>query len=423
MSSRTIYHRFVPELPYPRRKFLLQAAGAGLAGGVLCDVSGRAWAFAPPPSAAELIPGKDARLLVHSADPLELETPLSLLAEHGTTPKSLLFVRNNQVLAGANNLKPSTERDWKVELGGMVEYPATLALAELEKMDQVEYEMVLQCSGNGRSYFSQSAPAKGSQWQSGAMGNVRFRGVPLRNIVEQFKLNASPQARFLTAEGADGPSKLGSADFEHSIPLDDALERSILALQLNGEALPAVHGGPLRLVTPGYYGTMHVKWLSRLRFEAHETANHHQIKRYRTPTHPIRPGDKFESDGSNSEPNWRMKIKSVFFAPDSKQPITAGSIEVRGVAWNDGAARITSVEITTDGARSWHGADLTTPESPYAWYPWKTRLTLAPGKHTLQVRAVDRLGRTQPLDGAVHWNPAGYAWNGVESLDLNVKAS
>ena len=288
-------------------------------------------------TAAHLIAGKDAQLIVHRAAPIEIETPLRLLAEHAVTPKSLLFVRNNQQLAGFDNLQPAATPDWKTEIVGLVDRPVSISVAELLRMEQVEHELVLQCSGNGRAFFSKLSPAKGAQWQCGAMGNVRFAGVPLAKVFERLKLEIDPAAHFLTAAGRDTPSKPGEPDFEHSIPLDDALSRSIIALSMNGEPIPAVHGGPVRLVTPGYYATMNVKWLAQLRLESQETTNYHQVGRYRTPKEPIPLGSAFTSDLANSDANWRMRAKSVIFAPLAGQLVTAGAS--RCGAWRGTMAR------------------------------------------------------------------------------------
>ncbi|HVC95803.1 MAG TPA: molybdopterin-dependent oxidoreductase, partial [Pirellulales bacterium] len=243
-----------------RRVFLKRSTAVTAAGLLGAEPGGwisSAAADEPPHDAARLVPGKDHALLVHNAKMLEIETPLAALGDHELTPKSLLFVRNNQELADTRSLAGKGIDHWPIEIAGLVENPRTVLLEDLARREQIEVEMVLQCSGNGRALFARSAKVKGTPWRHGAVGNVRFRGVPLASLIESLDLGIAPAAAFLTAEGRDGPAEAGSADFEHSIPLADALARSIVALQMNGEAIPAVHGGPARLVTPGYYGTMH----------------------------------------------------------------------------------------------------------------------------------------------------------------------
>jgi sulfite oxidase len=372
------------------------------------------------PTADGFIRGKDKRLIVHNAKVGEIETPLALLREKQLTPKELLFVRNNQVLPETLTIEGAEVGDWRVELAGLVDKPQVIAAADLAKLPQEEVELVLQCSGNGRARFAKTVKADGVQWQAGAMGNVTFKGVRLKTLLEHLGVTVKPEAKYVAAEGKDSPSKPGDADFEHSIPLADALERSLLALSMNGEAIPKVHGGPLRLITPGYYATMNVKWVSRLRFEEQESTNHHHVGRYRTPLKRLEPGSKFTSTLGNSEPNWNMRIKSVIFAPLEGEKLAAGKVEVRGVAWNDGTAKIEAVEVSTNGGRSWRRAEIKRPKSPYAWHPWSLEIDLAKDTWTILARAVDALGRTQPLDGSVAWNPAGYAWNGVDSVTVAV---
>lgn len=375
------------------------------------------------PTADEFIRGKDKRLIVHNAKVGEIETPLTLLREKRLTPKELLFVRNNQVLPETLTTDGAEVGDWQFELAGLVDRPQTVRAADLAKLPQEEVELVLQCSGNGRANFAKTVKAEGVQWKHGAMGNVAFQGVRLKTLLDHLGVNIKPESKFVAAEGKDSPAKPGDADFEHSIPLADALDRSILALDMNGEAIPKVHGGPLRLITPGYYATMNVKWLSRLRFEAQESTNHHHVGRYRTPLKPISPGSKFTSTLENSEPNWNMRIKSVIFAPLDGEKVSAKKVEVRGVAWNDGTAEIEAVEISTDGGKSWRRAEVKRPKSPYVWHPWSLAVELPKGSQTILARAVDALGRSQPRDGSIAWNPAGYAWNGVDSVTFVVDSA
>jgi DMSO/TMAO reductase YedYZ molybdopterin-dependent catalytic subunit len=404
---------------FDRRDFLKQTGSLALAVAVLD--SNRLVADEPaPPNVAEFIAGKDRRLLAHNVKVGEIETPLELLREHRITPNELLFVRNNQVFPGSLTVQPGSLAGWTIEIGGLVNRPRTIDATELAKLNQVEHEVVLQCSGNGRSQFSRTAKADGVQWRHGAMGNVWFGGVTLRSVLDRFDVQVSGEAKFVAAEGHDVPDKPDAPDFEHSLPLADALDRSILALRLNGEPLPQVHGGPVRLVTLGYYGTMHVKWLSRLRFEAVESTNYHHVGRYRTPRRPIPPGSKFTSTLENSEPNWAMKIKSVIFSPLEGEKLSAGPVDIVGVAWNDGQAKLEAVEVSTDGGQTWRQSQLESASSPYAWHHWKLTVPLMKGPQTIQSRAVDALGRTQPLRGAIHWNPAGYAWNGIDEVRVEV---
>ena len=372
-------------------------------------------------TADQLIAGKDRRLLVHnpSKTGFEIETPLDLLREDAVTPLDKLFVRNNQQPTWSATIEPPPDGPWKLEIGGLLEFPRTITLDELRSLPQVEHEMVLQCSGNGRAMFNSAAPVKGAPWSHGAMGNVRFKGVPLKSVFEKLDVRPHAAAKFIAAEGAESPGKPEAADFEHSLPLGETLARSILALELNGRPLAAVHGGPLRLVTPGYYGTMHVKWLSRLRLEAQETVNYHQAKRYRTPREPLKPGADFDYSLDNSDAHWRMRIKSVIFAPAQNATLRAGKTLASGVAWNDGTSLIDAVELSLDEGQSWRRAELERA-GRYAWQRWQLPLTLAAGKHTLISRAVDTLGNAQPLDGAIDWNPAGYVWHGADRVTVDV---
>ena len=273
------------------------------------------WIGASEPTAASSVRGKDPRLIVHTARPAVLETPPELLVAGRITPVPRLFVRNNQQPTDAATLEPAKLEGWKIELAGLIDQPQTFdAAATLGALDQVEYEMVLQCSGNSRALFTAAAPVKGTLWGRGAMGNVKFAGVPLAKLLDHLGVRPQEGAKFLTADGSDAP-EAGQQDFEHSLPLDEALKKSFLALRLNGQPLPAIHGGPVRLVTPGYYGTMHIKWLSQLRFTPGESDHTSQIPHYRTPRQPIKPGQPYDFTYANSDPNWRMKIKSVVLSP------------------------------------------------------------------------------------------------------------
>ena len=166
---------------------------------------------------------------------------------------------------------------------------------------------------------------------------------------------------------------------------------------MNGEPIPAVHGGPARLVTPGYYATMNVKWLGQMRLESQETTNYHQVGRYRTPKESIPLGSAFTSNLANSDANWRMRHQKRDLAPLAGQLVSAGRVEVRGVAWNDGAAKIETVLISAGPDGPWQRATIEAAASPYAWQPWSIALELPRGEHRIAARAIDALGRSQPF--------------------------
>jgi sulfite oxidase len=392
------------------RRHFLAAAGAGLASlGLPMEAT----------AAGHGIEGKHRRLVTLVEKPAVLETPLDLLGEKRITPTKILFVRNNQQPDDAATLAPAAIKGWKVELAGELSKSLSLELEDLRELPRVEVEMILQCSGNGRSLFSKAAMTSGTQWSRGGVGNVRFGGVRLADVLKKYGVRPRGRARFVTAEGRDGPEP-GKEDFEHSLPLADVLEHSLLALRLNGEPLPAIHGGPVRLVTPGYYATMHLKWLSRLRFEAKESTNHNHLPRYRTPRSPIKPGAEIEYTLNNSTPTWRMKVATLIFTPAAGAEVPAKGFTVRGASFNDGSARIKAVELSYDRGKTWRRVRFETPKSPYAWYTWSDTPALRPGKVSVWARAVDALGRSQPDDGAIFWNPSGYEWNGVEKIDVTL---
>jgi sulfite oxidase len=368
-----------------------------------------------------LIGGKDERLSILSEAPLVLETPHSLLAGQTITPKSILFVRNIGQLPEGLTLEPFPLVEWNFELSGLIDKPVTIHGAELLEMEQVEHEMVLQCSGNSRSKFSEAYPIEGTAWGQGGVANVRFCGVPLRAVLEKYQVKIDREAEFMTAEGKDLPVGLEMPEFEHSLLLEDALEKSILALKLNGEALPGVHGGPVRLVTPGFYGTMHVKWLRRLRFEQTESTNFYHATEYRVPKVLLKRGEKFKFTLENSIPTWKIRVMSFIFDPQPFATLQSGSQTFSGVAFNDGAARLESLLVSFDRGQSWRQAALQTPASSYAWYPWTIQAELKPGTYEIWSRAVDALGRSQPLDGTIYWNPNGYEWNGVHKIQVTIK--
>jgi sulfite oxidase len=197
-------------------------------------------------------------LTIHS--PTTIETKRRALAPNLVTAERDLYIRNNLPPPGE---KIVADRDaWQVAFEG-VRSPRTLSVGDLKKMGSRDLTMVLQCSGNGRAYFPHNP--SGTQWTVGAAGNVTWTGVPVKAVIDQL---GGPAAgvRFLTGTGGEEIAPgvdAKSVMVERSVPLE-ALEDAMLAWDLNGHPMSLAHGGPLRLIVPGYTGVNNVKYVKRI---------------------------------------------------------------------------------------------------------------------------------------------------------------
>ncbi len=411
-----------------RRQFNTLAGAAGVAVGT-GGLSGLAKAAGAPDSAS-IIHGKASGMIIHNAKLAVMETPLAELRKHEITPKNVLFNRFHYPHEGdaawyVSEDPPSADmvKNWTIRVDGLVERPRTVTIADLQKQPQEKRVSVLQCAGNGRAYYAAKQKVGGGQWHNGGMGCVEWEGVPLRPFLESLKMQPSKAAHWLTAEGWDQPATPVGSDFAKSYHLaDDALDHAILALKMNGEPIPATNGGPVRLIVPGYYGNMNVKMVTMLLFAAEQNPSVFQSVGYRMPNFPVEPGKFGANDYNwyNSRPTYGHAIKSVIFSPLPEDKPKAGTHTITGVAFNDGRAKITSVEVSADGGKTWHNATIKPPLSPWAWHHWSVKAHIAKGKQTVMCRATDALGRTQPMDGLTRWNPRGYEWNGVDRVVLDV---
>lgn len=410
------------DVPMERRDLLRLVGLTALASATSLPALMRAAHAQDKLAPGKIIAGKSDAMIVHNDRTGVLETPLEMLREHEITPPDILYVRNNQIKEPeGRSLDSVSLQGWRIELGGSVAFPRVIDASMLSGLPQHEVTMVLQCSGNGRGFYARTVKTRGTQWAHGGMGNVVFAGPKLADVLGTFDppLNPRNEVRFVTAEGADGPPEGGKRpDFEHSLPLHDVMERAILATHMNGAPLPGAHGGPVRLVVPGYYGTMNVKWLSRLRFDVAESNNVNQIPRYRIPNDPIEPGTKITYTHENSTPDWRQRIKSVIFSPLNGASVSAGQVEVVGVAWSGTPGGVESVQVSVDGGATWHTAELTATHGEFGWHKFRATLALPAGENRIWSRAIDPTGSAQPLNGSIRWNPSGYEWHGADYVDV-----
>jgi DMSO/TMAO reductase YedYZ molybdopterin-dependent catalytic subunit len=348
-------------------------------------------------------------LIVHVTRPYDAETPVQAFLSWLTT-SDRFFVRSHFGPPPPERVDQAT---WRLTLSGLVEHPLTLTFDDLLKFEEITVTAVVQCSGNGRAFHRPKVP--GVQWERGAVGNARWTGVRLADILASAGLHA--KARHVALLGADRPVVSQTPLFRRSIPVEKALHPdTILATRMNGEPLPLLHGAPLRLITPGWMADSCVKWLTDITVQEHEATGYYMETAYRYPIRPVRPGEVVAP--RDLKPVEAMVVKSLIAHPPQGATISSGTVMVQGVAWT-GEGRIVTVEVSTDEGRTWELARLVGDDVPYAWRQWQFAWRATrPGPYTIWSRATDDHGQVQPM--ASPWNPGGFLWNGIDRVQVQV---
>ncbi len=350
-------------------------------------------------------PGKRPMIRL-TARPVQLETPFSVFNEGPITPNDAFFVRYH--LAGIpTSIDPDT---FTISVGGMVNTPLTISLNDLKtQFTPQEFVAVNQCSGNSRGLFDPRVG--GGQLANGAMGCAKWKGVPLKAVLD--KAGVAAGAMQVTFNGLDGPVLPATPDFEKALDIDHALDGEVMiAFEMNGADLPMLNGYPVRLIVPGYYGTYWVKHLNQITVVDSVFNGFWMNPAYRVPDNPahaIEPGTK----PGKTVPIERFDVRSFITSVHDGETMKAGKLALKGIAF-DGGFGITDVLVSTDGKRTWMEATLGTDLGKYAFREWTATVNLPRGKHALAVRAINRIGQSQP--DTPLWNPAGYMRNVVETV-------
>jgi DMSO/TMAO reductase YedYZ molybdopterin-dependent catalytic subunit len=348
-------------------------------------------------------PGKS--LIIRSTNPEDFEMPLSGF-ESWLTPSESFFVRTHIY-------KPKVDlANWRLKVDGLVERELTLDMAELRKFPRAEQVAVLECAGNGRSFYEPGVA--GMQWKVGAVGNARWTGVRLADVLKRAGVRAG--ATSVLFNGADVP--MGKVpDFIRSVPLEKALHSdTLLAFDMNGAALPPSHGFPLRLVPAGWAGDSWVKWVTNITLLDKEYDGFFMKTAYRRPVQTVAPGTAV--DPSAMTPVTAIKPKSVISSPVAGQRLAARPLTIRGASWA-GESPVARVDVSTDSGRTWRPAKLGADRAHYAWRLWETTWTpTGDGSYVLMAKTTDEKGESQPL--VEDWNPSGYLWNVAPAVRVEV---
>jgi DMSO/TMAO reductase YedYZ molybdopterin-dependent catalytic subunit len=384
-----------------RRDFLKQLSSAALVAGIAPALLATAF----PQEPAVEFPGEDGMIL-RSFRFVDIESPVEYF-NSWLTPVPHFFVRNHMHEPSELNAD-----DWRLSIGGEVEKPITLSLAELSKIETHAVVNTLECAGNGRSLHRPHVP--GIQWGKGAVGTARFSGPRLHDVLQKAGIKST--GKHVMFRGLDEvPGKV--PPFIRSIPLEKALDPdTLVATHMNGMPLSRHHGFPARALVPGWIGAASCKWLTEVKVLETEFVGNFMNPGYRLPNQPVKPGDAVKPEDTHAVT--ALGVKSVIAGPTGGSTVRAGKIIVHGAAWA-GEADITKVEISTDGGTTWSSAKLGREQAHYAWrlwnYDWKAGKS---GDYTILSRATDSQGRTQPAVPV--WNPSGYLYNAVDQVKIHV---
>ena len=404
------------------RRSLLEAAGAGVA------FSGSAfglprWSEAKAagvelapglPSgldtsaAMETLPGKKP-LIRLSYRPPNYEAPLDYFRTP-ITPNDEFYSRYH-----LSNIPDVDVNSYKIAVGGDGANGQTeLTLDDLKKMPAVEIAAVNQCSGSRRGLSSPHVP--GVQWGYGAMGCARWKGVRLKDVVNIVGLK--PEAIEIAFNGADGPAFDKTPDFIKSLPVWKAMDEStLIAYEMNGAPLPHYNGFPARLIVPGWTGTYWMKHLISVTALTKPQGGFWMTPAYRIPLGLFPVVSRFISqENATTTPISEMVVNSLINSHADGANVKAGKITVSGLAW-DGGYGITSVDVSTDGGKTWSAATLGEDLGRYAFRPWSFSLAAKRGKTTIMASAINKIGQTQTA--SLLFNGAGYNNNVMQSVTLN----
>jgi len=353
-----------------------------------------------------------APLVILGERPLVAETPEHMLDDE-VTPADKFFIRMNGQIPEPFAGDP---RSWKLRIDGEVNTPLELTLGEIEsRFPLVTRRLQMECGGNGRSAFSPAT--RGNQWGNGAISCAEWTGVRLRDLLAAAGMKDS--AKYTGHFGAD-PHLSGDpnrAAISRGMRIEKALdENTLVALRMNGQPIPHVHGAPVRLLVPGWPGSLSQKWLTRITLldKPHTGAGMGGTS-YRVPVRPIVPGSR--NDGKDFTDLESMPVRAILTntAHGTRLPAGTRSLDVRGFAWA-GDKTVRAVHVSTDFGATWQETQVSDPANRHAWQRWTGRVTFpTDGYYEIWYRATDSDGRMQPHAPA-NWNPQGYGANAISRV-------
>jgi sulfite oxidase len=361
----------------------------------------------------EMMWGKHRDIIVRDRLPFNAESPGSVLAGAEITALDAFYSRNHGPF-------PDIARDeWRLTVDGMVANPLTLTYDELVTLFTA-YSVVatLACAGNRRAELLKVRPIPGKDpWAHGAISTAEWRGARLADVLEAAGVPDDDGLHVAFGAPDVAAEAVPVQSYGSSIPLSKAMSREVLlAWEMNSEPLPRVHGGPVRVVVPGYIGARSVKWVAAISVQSGPSDNYFQASDYRM----LPP----EADPDTAAPGEGISLSSLplncdILVPGDDEVIPAGPLRISGWALAGDGRGIGRVDVSLDGGHTWRQADLQPAISQWAWRLWSLTVDARPGPISVTARAWDETGVTQPESPAHLWNPRGYgnnAWAHVKAF-------
>jgi DMSO/TMAO reductase YedYZ molybdopterin-dependent catalytic subunit len=357
----------------------------------------------------DALPGKKP-LIKLSYRPPNYETPVEYFRSV-ITANDAFFVRYH-----LSDIPEVDVKSWRLRVGGEGANGAVeIGFDDLREFPASEIVAVCQCSGNRRGLFRPHVA--GIEWGYGAMGCARWKGVRLRDVLD--KTGIKKEAVETVFDGADGPVVDKTPDFVKSLPVWKAVEETtLLAYEMNGAPLPHWNGFPVRLVVPGWTATYWVKHLTSINVATRPFDGFWMRSAYRIPVGKFPVVSRFISqETAANTPITEMVVNSLITNPAENASVRVGAaVTLSGIAW-DGGYGIQMVEVSTDGGKTWVGAELGEDAGRYAFRGFSHAFSpKKSGKHVLMARATNKIGQSQTSE--LIFNPAGYHHNLVQSVTI-----
>jgi sulfite oxidase len=347
--------------------------------------------------------------IVHSENPYNAEPPLDRLRASLITPVADFYVRSH------GNVPRLDEQTHRLKVSGLVEKPLTLSMTDIRQFSPTTVTAMMQCAGNRRGDMRQVKPVQGDPWAPGALGNAKWTGVALADVLRA--AGADTRAELHVVFTACDDCSMEGENFRYcaSIPMGKATSPEVLlAYEMNGEKLTPEHGFPLRAVVPGFAGVRCPKWLSGIAVQDEPSDGFIQARDYK-----FFPADATEetADWDKGMTIYELPLNSAICEPAPYAVLKAGLTPVRGYATSS-VRKVARVDVSIDGGRSWRQAELEhDPRTPWSWTFWEINVELHTGDIELVVRAWDTAGQTQPESPDDTWNFKGYlsaAWHRIK---------